>query len=652
MTEGLAVKASKLKNFAPYAMTGAFFVMLLILVNSDLNWVSDITSNYLPVHIVLEFIGILVSFAIFTVGWATYQNARETDILVLSVASFAVGALDLGHTLSFTGMPDFVGPSGPNKAISFWLASRLIGSLAFLYVAMAKPRTARFKSLQWLLLSLSVVYVAACYFFILFRPADFPTFFVQGEGLKPIKIVAEWFLVGVSIVAGLLLISSAKRGENLNIRWIAAASLLYGMCGYFFTIYRDFDDIYNFCGHVYKAFSYIILYRAVFVECVSRPYEHVKLLAAEAEASSLSKSRFLANVSHEFRTPLGVIAGFSELLANSGKLDDQLKKWAMTITRNSKQLSLLIDDLLDLAKADTANIELRKSLFDLSVLVSQVCEGLEMQAQRGVKIRIENALGADTNIVTDEMRLRQILVNIIGNAIKFTSKGEVVIRLGRARGDCIEIDVEDSGIGIQEQDTLRLFQPFSQVSNPSERRFAGTGLGLSLSLKLAQLLGGSLALKWSRPGDGSCFAFYFKDYAIELAEPASEPASKPAAPELADRKILVAEDSEDNRFLIQSYLAPTGIDIVFAENGRIAVDIALSNKFDMILMDIQMPVMDGFEATSQLRAKKWLGPIVALTAHALQPEKERAMRNGFTQYLVKPIQKEDLWAAVAYQLRR
>jgi signal transduction histidine kinase len=645
---GLSFK--QIRAMGPYGVA-ILFLGLMVLIRLSVGTLSaELHYNYLSVHIVLEFISILVSFAIFTVGWATYQNARATDILILCAACFAIGCLDLFHTLSFTGMPEFFGPSGPNKAINFWLASRLTAVIAFIYLAVARPRTTRLVAFQRGLMAVTLGWVALCFWVTIFHPTWMPEWYSEEYGLSRAKILLEWGLSAVVICAGILLIVGAEKRENVNVRWMAAACLIYGMCGYFFSLYRDFHDVYNLVGHIFKATAYLMLYRAVFVECVSKPYERVQQLAAEAEASNLSKSRFLANVSHEFRTPLGVISGFSDLLLDSGKLDNQSRCWAETIVRNSKQLSLLIDDLLDLAKAETEKIEIRLAPVDLSVLIEQVKQALQMQVRDSVLIRSVNHIGSPAWVVTDELRLRQILMNIMGNAIKFTAKGFVEITLRRVNPEQIEILVVDTGIGIDPSEVDRLFQPFSQVSNPNRRHFGGTGLGLSLSRKLTELLGGRLILLWSRPGQGSCFSITLKDNSksVEAEVPQAAPrvVESHMPPSFAGRRVLIAEDSEDNQILLETYLAPTGIDITFAENGRAAVQAASRGKFDLILMDIQMPVMDGFEATAELRRDGWCGKIVALTAHALQPERERAMKNGFDNYLVKPIKREALWRSI------
>jgi signal transduction histidine kinase len=650
----------QIKDNLPYLLMAVFACAALAaakLPNSS--WTVDLTKNYLAGHVLLEFIGILVSFSIGAVGWATYDNALDFRILVLSVAGFAIGLLDLGHTLSFTGMPDFVGHSGPNKAIAFWLASRSLGAFAFLYVAVSRAKSKPRTYMRWILLGIALAWVAICYDVILLHVESLPVFFTESAGLTTIKKILEWSLVAVSLIASVLFFLRVDEAENLDRRWMACACGLFALTGYFFTGYRHFDDLYNFAGHCLKAVSALMLYRAVFSACVARPYERVEILANEASAASLSKSRFLASVSHELRTPLGVIVGFSDLLLSGGQQEPDFKKNIQTIARNATQLNLLIDDLLDLTKAENAKLVLHFSRFNLSQCVLQVCEAMRAEAEKkGILIAVEAESGVQGWIVSDELRVRQILMNVIGNAVKFTARGSIAVRVLKEANKSFLILVQDTGIGINEKNFNRLFKPFSQVTNPLSRQYSGTGLGLSLSRQLAELLGGKLELVSSKPGQGSIFSIALADRAetrrdgddkangerFELSPAASPPHY--LAPSFKGRTILVAEDSKDNQTLLTRYLHPTGIDISIADDGLEAVELARKGKYDLVLMDIQMPNMDGFEATENLRAEGFAGKIVALTAHALKPERERAMASGFNGYLVKPITKTQLWAAI------
>ena len=617
-------------------------------------WIHDIADNYLWIHTSLEFMGILVSISIFTVGWATYRNVRSTDIVILSLVSLMMGAFDLGHTLSFTGMPDFITPSNPNKAIYFWIVSRLVGSLGFLYVSLAPPQELRSKSLRYGLLALTLIFIAACYRLILAQPDFLPIMFVPGSGLTNIKIVLESFTICVSLIAGLIYLRRGVRKNLISMNWIGCASLIFGFAGVFFTLYREFDDLNNFAGHVYKAIASFMVYRAVFVECVSMPYEEARRSAHEASEANASKTRFLANVSHELRTPLGVISGFSDLLTASKNLAPEPREWAATIGRNSRQLRGLIDDLLDLAKAENEKMSVEWSEFSVIDIVEEVTGGLNLQARsKGVSIEVRNQLQPGRKTKSDEVRFRQILTNILGNAVKFTQRGSIVVTLD-TRSEVIDnetrsfvvVSVKDSGIGITKEDAEKLFQPFSQASDPSLRRFGGTGLGLALSKKLSVLLGGDLILKESRAQEGSEFSFWIRDQEVTLTPKVDQDASRTMNPDFSRLRILAVEDSADNRSLLGLYLRPTNAQVTFAENGEQALELMVQDAFDLVLMDIQMPIMDGFEAVSRLRATGSKVPILALTAHAHAPERERAMRGGFDGYLVKPLSRQDLWATI------
>jgi CheY-like chemotaxis protein len=239
--------------------------------------------------------------------------------------------------------------------------------------------------------------------------------------------------------------------------------------------------------------------------------------------------------------------------------------------------------------------------------------------------------------------------------VKFTIEGEVQIILSsHAQPNQIEVSVKDSGIGIDPHQAEKLFKPFVQAEDPLNRRFGGTGLGLALSKKLARLLGGDLWLKSSVPGEGSTFSFSVadkKEFQIVDKAPAASSVlvkEKKSPIDFENLNILAAEDSLDNQNLLSIFLQPTKARLTFAQNGTEAVRLAMSRKFDLILMDIQMPEMDGFEAVSLLRDQGWIGPIVALSAHAHSPEKERALKNGFNDYLTKPISKEKLWERISF----
>lgn len=393
-----------------------------------------------------------------------------------------------------------------------------------------------------------------------------------------------------------------------------------------------------------------------------------KVLAAElleakqvAERASDAKTQFLANMSHEIRTPIGAITGFTEMLKGSDVSDSDRQNFMMIIERNSKHLLRLIDDILDLSKVKAGKITFENATFSLPEFLSDVEALMGLRAaDKGIGFALSVNGSIPDKVVADQLRLKQILSNVIGNAIKFTEQGRVVALCSYAN-ETFQVDVIDTGVGIREENIQNLFQAFSQADPSLNRKFGGTGLGLILSRKLAQHLEGDLVLKRTQEGEGSHFVTTIKlDSAKESKvvkyqntnqeENDGRPVPVAKVKEFSGLKILVVEDSPDNRVLISTYLKKTGIEILMAENGVEGVSMALSSKPDLILMDIQMPEMDGHEATRKLRTSGFTKPIVALTAHAMREERDRCVESGFTDYLTKPIQRDVLLERLQHYL--
>jgi len=382
-------------------------------------------------------------------------------------------------------------------------------------------------------------------------------------------------------------------------------------------------------------------------------------LARAAEAANITKSQFLANMSHEIRTPLGVILGFADLALDPSHSPEDARNYLLAIKRNGVQLLEILGDVLDLSKIEANKLEIERVSFSLPDLLDDVAASLGIRAQeKGIALRFEKDASLPSFIRTDPTRLRQIFVHLVGNAIKFTERGEVVIvgealsRSADGAGQRLSFLVKDTGIGISAEQRAKLFQPFTQADSSMTRKFGGTGLGLLLSRQLAAALGGDLTLVQSEPGKGSWFRF---SVAVEAAESAPAererrqsdrpqavvPASESAAV-LAELRILLVEDSEDNQILVSRYLKSGGARVELAANGLEAVEKATEGDYDVILMDIQMPVLDGHEAMARLRQAGYTRPIIALTAHALREERERALKGGFDNYLTKPLQRSSL----------
>lgn len=371
---------------------------------------------------------------------------------------------------------------------------------------------------------------------------------------------------------------------------------------------------------------------------------------AFAEEASVAKSRFLANMSHEIRTPLGIILGFTDLALEQSYATEAVKNYLLGIQRNGEMLNRVIGEILDLSKIEASRLELEIVSVPLKDLLEETISSLQLTAQeKGISLILKLDSSLPDVIETDPTRLRQILINLIGNAIKFTERGHVTATAQWLDTGVFQLYVEDTGIGITPEQKEKLFQPFSQADMSMTRRYGGTGLGLILAKELAQALGGDLTLFDSALQIGSIFSCTIRPQSAHWDEKLIQkiPQSKNANIHLLDNtKILVIDDSEDNRFLITRILQTSGAITSEAENGESGSDMALKNDYDVILMDLQMPVMDGREATLLLRERGLKTPIIALTAHALKEEKSKALQEGFSEYLTKPINRELLLTTI------
>lgn len=381
------------------------------------------------------------------------------------------------------------------------------------------------------------------------------------------------------------------------------------------------------------------------------------LLAAKsaAESASEAKSRFVSIISHEVRTPLCAIIGFAELLEDPTTPQELRTEYAAAIRRNSQALRELADQILDLAKVESGKLEINFLSFDPRRLIDELISIFEqMASKRGLKFRFTYPSSLPQAITTDPLRLRQILVNLIGNAIKFTDHGDVCIETNiipatENTPGRMAFLIRDTGVGMESHQIDRLFRDFSQIDTSAARRRQGSGLGLSLSRKIARALGGDVTLIDTIPGLGSTFQLAIPIHGYSMSQSERTENFHPSATQnlpppniLKDLTILLAEDAPDNQLLISRILSKHGANVEVAHNGAEAIRRAFSRQYDLILMDLQMPIMDGYEATRHLREQGFRQPIVALTAHAMKSERQHSFEQGFTDYLTKPIEQTTL----------
>ena len=383
-----------------------------------------------------------------------------------------------------------------------------------------------------------------------------------------------------------------------------------------------------------------------------RIYEAERIARSQAETANSAKSNFLANVSHEIRTPLCSIIGYAELLTKPSLVPGKRDSFIDGINRNGKALVRLVDDILDLSKIEAGHVALDRIEFPLGSFLGEIVDLLRQEADRkGVALEFAQSLRMPAKIVSDPFRLRQILLNIAGNAIKFTEKGRVSMSVSRSPANDVYPDflcfrIEDTGIGMKHEALERLFRPFSQGHGALAHKYGGTGLGLVISRNLARMLGGDVELVCSSPGRGSTFDVRIPTTMAPLEnrlivdgeadrDRAMERTPLPAA--LAGLRILLAEDSPDVQQIISNVLTDQGAAVDVVADGEQAVEKAMKRDYSLILMDLQMPKLDGSSATSALRARGLKKPIVAITANALV-DKIQLFEDGFDAYVIKPIE--------------
>lgn len=398
------------------------------------------------------------------------------------------------------------------------------------------------------------------------------------------------------------------------------------------------------------------LARAIRYALARREVERERVERLKAEAENRSKSEFLAHLSHELRTPLSAILGFTELLLNKSN-DSENSAHLQIVHRNGKHLLGLLNDILDLSKIEAGKLELEKQPISLSAFLTDIYFLMQgTAADKNLQLRIEAPRPLPITIYSDQMRLRQILLNLMGNAIKFTREGEVLLKIDWVEEDGknkICFSVIDSGIGIC-ADTLKvIFEPFVQSKNSQVHPRAGTGLGLTISKQLVERLGGSIHVS-SEVGVGSQFTFTLELDHLECIETEvlalnfDKPAELNVQIPRFTGRVLVADDLRDIRMLIGQFVQLTGVEVVYATDGADVIRIVnadhLSDKsFDLILMDIHMPVMDGHQAAQQLRYQGFNRPLIAITAAHMKGDMDRCFESGFTAYLSKPVDQTRLY---------
>lgn len=541
----------------------------------------------------------------------------------------------------------------PSVAHLFWFIRFLVAVPAFMFCLWATFQPWYERCDQFLLSCLIIVAGLSIVAMIVIAPPPGNQTYYAGlilvlmlaYSLPPIRFV--W-----SVLSSSLIILSY---EVVAIGIVETPQLILINNNFFFISAYIFGMLSSYSLEFHARRDFMNLYK------LEQARDELREAKEAAEAANKSKSEFLANMSHEIRTPMTAILGFTDYMLDPDLTESEKHQAAHTVRRNGEHLLQIINDILDISKIEAGKLEVERIPCPLGQLVAEVQSLMQVWADaKKLPLKVEILGAVPESIQSDPTRLKQILVNLLGNAIKFTDTGGVrlIVRfVGDLAEPSIQFEVIDTGLGMTKDQADRLFQPFTQADSSTTRKYGGSGLGLNISKRLAEMLGGDITVE-TKLGKGSVFrlrvatgplagvSMVDSSTVLKIARP-DPSALRREELSLVGYRILLAEDGPDNQQIITYVLKIAGADVALVNNGKLAVDTALAardqgNPFDIILMDMQMPVLDGYEATELLRRHGYTGPIIALTAHAMASDRQRCLNAGCNNYTTKPINRKNL----------
>jgi len=612
----------------------------ILLLSASL-FVLYITSrvNYLLFHSIIEIFSVVVAFSIFTISFTANKYIKNSYLIFVGTAYFYIGILDLLHTLSYEGMNVFAG--NDYYANQLWIMARFIEAASimagFLFIKKQEERL-----FERTLLSLGII----CFIGILsiFYWKIFPVCFVRETGQTAFKIISEYVICLIMAVNIYLLRKHRGNFDTKAYSWLLNSFFFVILTELCFTFYADNYGVSNMIGHFFKLVSYYMIYKALAETGLSLIFNELYTAKDAAEKASLAKSHFFASMSHEIRTPLNSIIGYTQLYEKKFGAGDKRSEYLNNIMISSKHLLSLINNVLDFSKIEFSEITLEDKEFDMEAIISESVSIISPLVNKDTTISYTFNKKLTRPVYGDPGRLRQIMINLAGNSAKFTASGYIKIKcdiLGETEENVkIRISVSDTGIGIPADRHGQIFQPFFQQSSQISSRYGGTGLGLNISNHFVKMMGADGIQFNSEAGKGSEFFFetVFKYSGTATAQNLSEIRTVEIGKDARKLKILLVEDNIVNLRLALEILSFLGHEADTAENGLEAVNkVTGGEKFDIILMDVQMPVMDGIEAARKIRASGINIPIIAMTANIFKEEMENCFAAGMIASIPKPF---------------
>ncbi|MCP4218613.1 MAG: response regulator, partial [bacterium] len=621
--------------------------------------------QYLLFHTLAEMFSITVAAGLFMIAWNSREFMENNYLLFLGIAYLFIGGLDMVHTLGYKGMNIFADYDA-NLPTQLWIAARYMESLSLLVAPVFLKRELRpgvVAGIQGAIFTVLLITIFGGYF---------PDCFIEGSGLTRFKIVSEYLISLILAGSFFILFQNRREFEPEVMRVISASIFLTIGAELAFTFYISAYGFSNLIGHCFKIISFYLIYMAIIQTGLKKPYsllfrnlkQHENLLreAKEAaEAANRAKSFFLANMSHEFRSPLNAILGFAQVMDRGRAMPSEEKENLAIIRRSGEHLLDLINDVLDMSKIEAGRTVLTENDFDVYRLLDDVEEMFCLKAEgKGLRLIFECDAGVPQYIRTDEGKLRQVLVNLLGNALKFTKKGGISVRVMRlpvesseSKKTDLQFEVEDTGEGIAPDEMDSLFEAFTQTETGRKSR-EGTGLGLPISRKFVRMMGGAISVE-SRVGKGSVFRFRIRAETVKGVETKTGKPERRVialAPNQLPYRILIADDRETNRLLLLRLFAPLGFELREAKNGAEVVEIQEKWEPHLICMDMRMPVMNGYEATKRIKgAIKGHGPaVIAVTASVFEEDRAVVLSAGCDDFVRKPFRASEIFDTIHQHL--
>lgn len=606
--------------------------------------------NYLLYHSIVEILSVAVALTIFSVGWNARNFSRSNALLIIACTFLVVGGLDLLHALSFKGMGVFPAWDA-NPPTQFWIAARYCQSVGLLVAALLITRKKSLPAYSTLFVTLALGTALAASILM----GWFPDCFITGQGLTPFKVGSEFLISGLLLAAGALFWQRRDHFAPGIVPYLLCALALTVLSEMSFTLYTDVYGFFNYLGHVFKFLALIMVYRAFISGSLRHPYQSLfaDLVRAkdQAEEASRAKSEFLANMSHEIRTPMNAIIGMTELTLDTS-LDKLQREYLEMVQSSGQSLLRVINDILDFSKIEAGFLEFETSSFEVRDLVEKTAQTLAVRAhQKGLELTCQVDPGIPRCLMGDAGRLRQVMTNLIGNAVKFTERGEILVHVEslpepRESYCALKFSVKDTGIGIPADKMDLLFEQFRQVDGSVARHFGGTGLGLAISRQIVEAMGGTIEVE-SDAGKGSTFSFELALVVDPVQAPMSTTCSTSS---LSGTRVLIIDDNVTNRRILTETLSNWGLLPTAVSGGREGIHalraaIEASRPFQILLLDEQMPNMDGFAVAKQIREEFALAQmiILMLSSGDVLSGAARCRQFGISHYLVKPIQQSKLF---------